>query len=146
MGKRVEVLNKIKALVISYLGLVLMDPSMFPQEDLMCVVPFHESPFKDWQATDTSLYSVGSNKALKSFCLFSSLPPRSSPRTNSNRPTSQTCSLTSASASSLRPSTISRVDSRKSSARFSSTVDRKCCETSSTLVAGERVGSRGGTT
>ncbi|GAA5912015.1 hypothetical protein JCM5296_007322 [Sporobolomyces johnsonii] len=32
--KRLEVLNSIKALLVSYMGLVLMDPSMFPQDHI----------------------------------------------------------------------------------------------------------------
>jgi len=35
--KRLAVLNDIKALLISYIGLVLMDPSMFPQEHITYV-------------------------------------------------------------------------------------------------------------
>lgn len=32
MEKRLEVLNQIKALLVSYIGLVLTDSTMFPQD------------------------------------------------------------------------------------------------------------------
>lgn len=34
LQRRLDVLNQVKALVVSYIGLVLADPSMFPQEHL----------------------------------------------------------------------------------------------------------------